>query len=203
MKANEAFAGLHSAGSPDWYSPMYLIEAARWVMGGIDLDPASDARANQRVQATRFYGLVEDGLSPSNTWAGRLFINPPGRQTNEFWERLVGEDVEAIWLGFSLQQLQTLQSSKARWHPLDFPMCIPSERVAFAENARRRAERVEKLLAAGEAPGAGEHAQATARSIRAGKVPKSSPSHANYITYIGQNSARFVAGFSQFGVVRA
>lgn len=209
MSANQEFKGLHSAGSPDWMTPRYLIEAARWVMGGIDLDPASDARANARVKAAKFYTAAENGLDPANPWSGRIFLNPPGGLVVEFWERLIREalehpdDLQAVWIGFSLQQLQTLQSSDASSHPINLPMCIPSARVQFAENGTKRAQRLRKLLEAGEAPGANEHARKVAEKIRAGKPPKSAPSHANYITYIGPNVDRFVDAFAQFGVVRA
>ena len=57
------------------WTPAPIIEAARVIMGGIDLDPASCAAANDTVRATRYLAAVDDGLSVP--WAGRVWCNPP------------------------------------------------------------------------------------------------------------------------------
>jgi hypothetical protein len=62
-------------GNPEWYTPERFIEAARLVMGGIDLDPASSADAQQIVRAARWHGLEDNGLK--QPWSGRVFLNPP------------------------------------------------------------------------------------------------------------------------------
>ena len=48
-------------------------------MGGIDLDPASSDIAQQTVKTTRYYTIVDDGLS--HDWSGRVWLNPPYAKT--------------------------------------------------------------------------------------------------------------------------
>ena len=187
------FAARRSCDSPEWYTPSRFVEAARTVMGGIDLDPASHEEANRTVKATKFYDEQMDGLS--QPWTGRVFLNPPGGKRGAqslvslFWGYLMrewfhGRVEQAVWIGYSLEQLQTLQRASSK-HPIDFAMCIPSARIAFVENKAKRAERMAKLVSAGKTPN-----------------EKSHPSHSNYITYIGQNADEFRRVFSAFGVTR-
>lgn len=60
---------------PESYTPEKYIEAARAVMGGIDLDPASNMHAQKTVKATDWYDEDENGLLQD--WKGRVFLNPP------------------------------------------------------------------------------------------------------------------------------
>lgn len=76
-------------GNNEWYTPPAYIEAARKVMGSIDVDPASSELANKIVCATTFYTEKEDGRR--RTWAGSVWMNPPYAQplVSDFCDLLV------------------------------------------------------------------------------------------------------------------
>jgi phage N-6-adenine-methyltransferase len=76
----------------EWYTPAHIIEAARRVLGGIDLDPASCEAANKIVGAREYYSPEKgvDGLS--EPWRARaVLLNPPYSDTSAWVERLVAE----------------------------------------------------------------------------------------------------------------
>jgi hypothetical protein len=74
----------------DWRTPRKFLDAAREVLGGIDLDPATSAEANETVKAAKFYTEADDGtIQP---WKGTVWLNPPyGGLARNFIERLVRE----------------------------------------------------------------------------------------------------------------
>jgi len=59
----------------EWFSPQDIVDRARRVMGGIDLDPASCVQANEIVRAAKYYDQSADGLL--QPWRGRVWLNPP------------------------------------------------------------------------------------------------------------------------------
>lgn len=67
-----------STGENEWYTPKEYIEAAKSVMGDIDVDPASSEIANKIVKAKIYYTAQNDGLT--KPWIGRIWMNPPYSQ---------------------------------------------------------------------------------------------------------------------------
>lgn len=52
------------------------VDAARIVMGNIDLDPFSSEFANEFVQAKHFLTIKDDSINPSEPWEGNTYIFP-------------------------------------------------------------------------------------------------------------------------------
>ena len=131
----EATATVHVAqnsGEHEWYTPRDYIEAARAVMGGIDLDPASSVSANAIVQASWFYTRDDDGLA--QPWRGRVWLNPPYAHllVDQFCERLAehvstGTVTEAVVL--------VNNATETRWFARlaagAAAICFPLGRVRF------------------------------------------------------------------------
>src|ERR1700678_4532682 len=76
---NADMAAKHSSASNEHYSPGAIVEAARALMGGIELDPASSALANTVVRAERFFAADRGESGSMRPWNARtVFLNPPG-----------------------------------------------------------------------------------------------------------------------------
>ncbi len=160
---------LFSANKGEWFTPPEIIKRVHAVMGGIDLDPASCAKANEIVGAKQFFTADDDALN--RPWHGRVFVNPPGTcpkipytvvdqkdgflvasgelfsvcgkakvctcdLPRKFWNKLVAEHSAgrvtcAVYLGFSLNQLATLQGEEKS--PLDFPLVVLKKRLQFLD----------------------------------------------------------------------
>lgn len=80
-------------GDPESYTPARYVEAAREVMGGIDLDPASNAFAQKTVKAGEWHDESQDGLLQE--WGGRVFLNPP------YSFPAVGNFIEKLCAGYN------------------------------------------------------------------------------------------------------
>lgn len=59
----------------EWYTPDFVLDRAREVLGCIDLDPATAEIANERVQADDFFTEEDNGLDKE--WFGNVWCNPP------------------------------------------------------------------------------------------------------------------------------
>lgn len=198
---SQTLQALHSSATPEHGTPPEIIEAARKVLGSIDLDPASSAVFNENVKADAFLSKGNNGLMQK--WTGRLFVNPPsgerGGLVKAFWDKLMRDYInnyvqEAIWVGFSIDQLQTLQNT-SHGGPLQFPICIPRQRIQFVKSMEQPAQ--QGLF--GDGP------------IDATPVLGESPTKPNFICYLPRytdgivltsTKDRFAEAFEKFGEVR-
>lgn len=78
-------------GENEWYTPDKYLTLARKVLGEIDLDPASSAKAQLTVGAKAYFSTEQNGLNQE--WHGRVWLNPPYAQPliGQFVEKLVEE----------------------------------------------------------------------------------------------------------------
>lgn len=160
----------------EWYTKPKYIEAAREVMGGIDLDPASCAAANEIVKATHYYTKQQNGLE--QPWYGRVWLNPPyGRSSRMQGQHrsTMGLFIERLLKSYAARDITqaivlTTSEVNAKWfYPfLQFLICIPDHRVNF---------------------------------IVPVQCNKYSHGFGTCFTYLGPNEQKFIDVFSQFGHV--
>lgn len=116
--------------SAEWYTPGHVIEAARRVLGEIDLDPASCEQANETVRAAEYFTEEDDGLT--RDWHGRVWLNPPyqgkaGAFAAKLAESYASGDVKAGIL------LITALTTDTRWFRAlwDGVLCFTYGRIKF------------------------------------------------------------------------
>ena len=154
---------LLSSVEEDYGTAYAYAELSRYVLDGIDCDPASSSYWNHYVvKARTFYDERIDGLK--QPWFGKVHHNAPSNiekriTVRPWWERLCahylrGEVDAAVWIGFQLGQLQSLQG--APQHPLQFFNLFPAKRIDFLRRMPNNAP----------------------------PQPAGSPTHANYITLL-------------------
>lgn len=116
--------------SNEWYTPVEFIEAARRVMGSIDLDPASNDEAQAFIKAGNYYTKETNGLS--QTWKGNVWLNPPyadplpwvAKLTSSFEEGTVTSGILLV------NTANSPQWSRLLWHG-PYTVCLLNRRVSF------------------------------------------------------------------------
>lgn len=68
----------------EWITNRDLVDSAQYVLGGIDLDPASSNTANEYVGAKEIYTIKDDGLNEMK-WHGNVYLFPPPQ--SYFWHK--------------------------------------------------------------------------------------------------------------------
>jgi hypothetical protein len=199
---------LHSKKTPKWGTPEDIATRGRLSMGGvIHLDPGSSELFNTAIGAEHIYTEETDGIkSPWDAWGREInvFLNPPGGLVEAFWQKLIEEWAsgvvsKAIWIGFSVEQLATLQDSDL--YPLDFSTMIARKRIPFwyeklgclwcgleVPEAKSKDEDLDAC------PGRDVH-----EWVSMGLVKGKGPSHSNYVTGIGIDREIFSTVFGDLG----
>lgn len=162
--------------SNEWYTPARYVDAAREVMNGIDLDPASCEMANRVVRAKRYYTKEDNGLAQE--WYGRVWLNPPYGSIDASRKKGISAFVGKLVMEYELGNIEqavllaTCQVSSKWFIPLwQFPICFADHNIQFdcsIPNKHRY-------------NGKDEHPYGT------------------IFVYLGPNESKFIEVFSQFG----
>ena len=119
----------------EYYTPPQYIDAARDVMGSIDLDPASCEAAQKTICASTFYTEENDGLQAE--WFGHVWLNPPysktdGKSNQGTWSHRLAEQ----YRNGNVQEAILLVKAALgyKWFEdiwCDWPVCFARERLSF------------------------------------------------------------------------
>ena len=121
---------INNSGNNEWYTPTNFIESARYVMGTIDLDPASNEFANKTVKATNYFSKENDGLKQD--WYGNVWLNPPYSQPE------IGDFILKITEGnFNNLILITNNATETKWGNIALSnsnaVCFVNKRISFLD----------------------------------------------------------------------
>lgn len=104
---------------------------AREVMGGIDVDPASNDHAQKTVKAATYYTAETNGLDKA--WHGRVWMNTP--YSRALIGRFIGKLVAEYEMGRCTEAIVlTNNSTDTAWlHAMsrDASVCFPQGRIRF------------------------------------------------------------------------
>lgn len=114
----------------NWMSPEWLIEGARLVLGGIDLDPCTSLEANQRVQATNYVVPPANGLDLAWEAYSSVYCNPPFSQAARWVDKAIKSDVPTVFI------CNNSTSSRYGQRLLEHSDCVyfPDKRVGFLDD---------------------------------------------------------------------
>ncbi|MBF2051936.1 MAG: ParB N-terminal domain-containing protein [Candidatus Sericytochromatia bacterium] len=127
---------VNNSGNNEWYTPAQFVEAARVVMGSIDVDPASSEIANQTVKAKIFYTAETNGLD--KPWPGNVWLNPPYSQPllGQFIDALL-EKLESGEVGHAIVLLNNATETATHQKLLSCrrlnAVCFPKGRIKFLD----------------------------------------------------------------------
>lgn len=119
-----------SSDSNEYYTLPEHIEAARSVLGTIDLDPASHPAANEVVKATRFFTQSEDGLFQE--WQGRVWLNPPWGDAGPAFVGKLVESYKQRYVVAAILLINAHATDTSWFQPLwDHLLCFTCPRIHY------------------------------------------------------------------------
>jgi hypothetical protein len=135
LRREQQLGTVFSSDTFEWYTPPIYVNAARDVLGAIDLDPASSAEANGTVNAAAYYDVHADGLS--QPWHGRVWMNPPyGGQAGLFVDKLLA-DYAAGRVVAAVLLLNGYRCDAVWFQPLwEHVLCFTDHRIRFTSPFR-------------------------------------------------------------------
>ena len=125
---------LTSHATADWYTPPLYAGMVQEVLGGIDLDPASEPFPNQWIKAHIYW--QEDGLT--RQWnASTVFCNPPYGKSDAgsnqaAWSMKMIAEYEAKHFKEGILLINSTHGYK--WYEdlwVRYPVCLVRERIRF------------------------------------------------------------------------
>jgi hypothetical protein len=131
---------LTSTKTVEWFTPPWLVDLARGVLGEIDLDPASHDVAQGWIAAKTYYTKVDNGLK--FPWTQRIYMNPPyGRKGTDrtfLWTTKLIEEYESA----NVTEAVLLVNATLGYHWFErlfglYPVCFLRDRVHFIDESRQ------------------------------------------------------------------
>jgi hypothetical protein len=144
----------------DWLTPVEYLPYIDALLGDIDLDPCSTARANKEfLRAKKIITYEEDGLNTDIPWTGKTYLFPPTYGRCSFskprgtwrWSLKGGKNAKtpaAAWFGRLEREWKLRNIPEALFYTTtheimrtcpqiwDYPMCIPSKRCELIHGKR-------------------------------------------------------------------
>ena len=122
----------YNSGNFEWYTPSEYIEAAREVMGSIDVDPATTEQVNKNIKAEIFYTKETDGITKE--WKGNIWMNPP--YSHKLVAQFTSKLLEKIESGEVKQAIVLVNNAtETKWFQAMLKMCVaicfPKGRIRF------------------------------------------------------------------------
>jgi len=118
-----------SSEKEDWYTPPWILDLARKVMGSITLDPSSNPFFT--TQSEHAFTYLDDGLN--REWFGNIYLNCPYGREISSWIEKYNQELKNIEQSFVLLPART----DTKWfHKMNFDTFVLLEgRIKFIDGA--------------------------------------------------------------------